>query len=213
VKPGALATLVQFLDQRPEAGGVGPRLLNPDGTLQVSTYPRPTLFREFWFLFHLDKLHPVARYPMDRWGGEEPREVEIVVGACLLLRRKALEQVGCLDEDFFIYSEEVDLCYRVMRGGWRFYWTPQAEVVHYGGQSTQQVAAEMFMRLYQGKVLYFRKHHGPLAVLAYKLLLFLASLGRLALTPFALLEKSPQRQKHLVLSNNYRRLLWSLPGF
>jgi GT2 family glycosyltransferase len=213
VRPGGLAELVRFLDERPEAGAAGPRLLNPDGTLQVSAFPRPTLFREFWFLFHLDRFYPLARYPLSRWGGEEPKEVEILMGACLLLRRKVLDQVGPLDEDFFIYSEEVDLCTRVRRGGWRLYWTPRAEVVHYGGQSTQQVAAEMFLRLYQGKILYFRKHQGPLAVLAYKAILFLASLGRLALTPFVLLEKSPQRQKHLVLSDHYRRLLWSLPGF
>jgi hypothetical protein len=86
-----------------------------------------------------------------------------VQGACLILRRQALDQVGLLDQAYFMYSEEVDLCYRLRRPGWRIYWVPQAVVVHYGGQSTRQVPAAMFLQLYQGKVRYFRKHHGWVA--------------------------------------------------
>jgi GT2 family glycosyltransferase len=213
VKPGALECLVQFLEGTPKAGGVGAQLLNPDQTLQVSCYPQPTLFREFWRMFHLDVLKPYAVYPMDKWKLDVPREVDVLMGACLLLRRKALEQVGWMDEDYFIYSEEVDLCTRVRKAGWKLFWQPQAEVVHYGGQSTQQVAESMFLQLYQGKVLYFRKHHGWPAVQVYKLILFVAALGRLLLTPLALIEKPSRRQQHLALSNHYRRLLRSLPGY
>ena len=106
-------------------------LLNPDGSLQVSCYPRPTLFREFWRLFHLDRLRPVAGYPISKWSLDRPQEVDVLMGACLMLRREALDRVGLLDEDYFMYSEEVDLCYRVQRAGWRLYWIPQARIVHY----------------------------------------------------------------------------------
>jgi N-acetylglucosaminyl-diphospho-decaprenol L-rhamnosyltransferase len=122
-----------------------------------------------------------------------------------------LDQVGLLDKDYFIYSEEVDLCYRLRRAGWRLYWLPQAVVIHYGGQSTRQMAAAMFLLLYQGKVLYFRKHHGQPAVQLYKLILLVAALARLLLSPLAWLERPPQRHQHLALAGHYRRLVRALP--
>lgn len=213
VQPGALEALVRFMDAHTQAGAAGARLLNPDGTLQLSCYPAPTLPREFWRLFHLDVLWPYACYPTAGWDPNTPREVDVVQGACLILRREALDQVGLLDEDYFIYSEEVDLCHRLRQHGWKVCWVPQATVMHYGGQSTQQVAAEMFLRLYQGKLLYFRKHHGWLAAQVYKLILLAAALTRLLLSPLALLERPPQRQQHLVLAGHYRRLVRALPGF
>ena len=213
VKPGALETLVRFMEDTPEAGGAGSLLLNPDGTLQVSCYPRPTLFREFWRMFHLEVIRHKGTYPMDRWSLDEFQEVDVLMGACLILRCDALNQVGYLDEDYYIYSEEVDLCYRVQQAGWRLYWVPQAQVVHFGGQSTQQVAQEMFLRLYQGKILYFRKHYGKFAVQIYKLILYLASVWRLVLTPLVFLEGPSQRRKHLSLSTNYWRLIEASPSF
>lgn len=213
VKPGAIEILVRFLEDTPEAGACGAYLLNPDGSLQESAYPEPTLFREFWRMFHLDELVPYGVYPMEQWDQDQPREVDVLMGACMLIRSKALDEVGLLDEDFYIYSEEVDLCTRLRRTGWSLYWIPTAEVIHFGGQSTRQVAEDMFLHLYEGKILYFRKHHSDLAVLTYKSILLIATLGRLVLTPLAFIERSPKREQHLVLSNNYRRLLWSLPGF
>jgi GT2 family glycosyltransferase len=127
------------------------------------------------------------------------------------LRRAALEQVGLFDEGYFIYSEEVDLCYRLGQAGWPLYWVPEAEVIHYGGQSTRQVAMDMFLRLYQSKLLYFRKHHGWLAAQGYKLILVVATLVRLSLSPLACLERSPRRQRHLTLAGYYLRLLKAVP--
>jgi GT2 family glycosyltransferase len=133
-------------------------------------------------------------------------------GACLLLRKEALDQVGFLDEDYFMYSEEVDLCYRFQRAGWRLFWVPQAEMVHFGGQSTQQVPGEMFLNLYKGKIKYFRKHHGWPAAQAYKWILMFAALSRLGLAPFVFFEHAPRRQEHLALADRYRRLVLALPG-
>jgi N-acetylglucosaminyl-diphospho-decaprenol L-rhamnosyltransferase len=211
VKPGALDGLLQVMEQYPEAGAAGSRLLNPDGTLQCSCYPAPTLSREFWRMLHLDVLWPYGSYRMTDWNLDMPREVDSVSGACLLLRRTALDQVGLLDEDYFFYSEEVDLCYRLRRAGWRIYWTPQAQVVHYGGQSSRQLRDEMFLRLYWGKIAYFRKHHGRLSARLYKLVLAITSLPRLLLGPLAFLEGTPRRKEHLDLARLYRRLLVGLP--
>jgi len=211
VKPGALHKLQQFMAAKPQAGAVGPQTLNPDGTQQLSCFPRPTLWREFWRLFHLDRLWPMGTYQMDRWPVDRPREVDALLGACLLLRKEALDQIGLLDESYFIYSEEIDLCYRLQQAGWHLYWLPQAEIIHYGGQSTQQVAADMFLQLYRGKLQYFRKHHGWLAGQLYKLILLTITLARLLVTPLAWFEQQPTREHHLTLANNYRRLLVTLP--
>ena len=212
VEPHAIEKLIQFLNQEPNAGMVGPRLLYPDGTLQISAFPVPTLSKEFWRLFHLDNLMPYARYPMETWDTGSIREVDTLLGACMLIRRETLSQSSIFDEEYFIYSEEVDLCTRLKKDGWHLYWLPSSVVVHHGAQSTKQVAEEMFLRLYAGKVLYFRKHRSIFAVFLYKLILLLASVSRILLTPFALVEKPIKRDEHLVLSNYYRRLFWSIPG-
>ncbi len=212
VKPGALSLLMKFLDEHPQTGAVGPRLINADGSLQISAYPQPTLWREFWRLFHMDNFHPWALYPMQEWDAAAPRQVDVLMGACLMIRRKVLDQIGLFDEDYFMYSEEVDLCCRIRQAGWLINWVPQAVVVHYGGQSTDQVAAEMFLHLYQGKILYFRKHYSWLSVQLYKVVLLLASLGRVALTPIAFIEPPERRKKYLELSDNYRRLIGALPN-
>jgi GT2 family glycosyltransferase len=211
VAPGALQALVDFLEKHSEAGVAGARILKPDGSLQISSHPRPTLSRELWRLFHLDVLLPYSMYPLNKWETHQPQEVDVVAGACLLVRTETLEQVGFLDEDYFIYSEEVDLCYRIQRAGWRLYWVPQAEVVHFGGQSTQQVPTEMFLNLYHSNIKYFRKHYGGSAAQIYKSILRVAALSRLMLTPFVIFEHSSRREKHLTLMDRYWRLILALP--
>ena len=210
---GAVETLVQFMDQHGEAGAAGSRLVDGTGALQTSCSPFPSLRRELWRLFHLDALWPYARYAMHRWDLDRARPVDVAQGACLIIRRAALEAIGLLDEAYFIYSEEVDLCHRLRQRGWLTFWVPSATVLHHGGQSTRQVAAAMFLHLYRGKVLYFRKRRGPVAARLYKLILLAATAARLALSPFALLETEPRRGHHLALAGHYRRLLRAVPGW
>lgn len=212
VKQGALEKLVKFMDTHPQAGAAGARLLNSDGSLQISCHPMPTLSREFWRMFYLDAVWPYASYSMEKWSLDQPRDVGVLMGACIILPRQLLELIGLMDKDYFMYSEEVDLCYRVQKLGRRIYWLPQAEVIHHRGKSAGQVPAETFLRLYAGKILYFRKHHGWFTVQVYKLILLFAALSRLILTPLAILSKPTKRERHLRLSNHYRRLLTQLPG-
>lgn len=210
VKADALQTLVQFLETHPQVGAVGPLTLNPDDTLQTSCYPAPTLSREFWRLFHLDKFWPYGSYRMSGWSQTEPRPVDALLGACLMLPRNALDWIGLLDEDYFIYSEEIDLCYRLQKAGWDLYWVPQAQIIHYGGQSTKQVATDMFLQLYRGKLLFFQKHYGWLPVQLYRLILVAAALPRFLSGSMAWLEPAPKRQQRVALATNYRRLLATL---
>jgi len=211
VTSGALQGLVDFLDKHPDAGAAGAKILNPNGSLQISSHPRPTLSREIWRLFHLDSFSPYAEYPLTKWETNRTQEVDLLMGACLLLRKEVLDKVGVLDEEYFMYSEEIDLCYRIQRAGWRLFWVPQVEVVHFGGQSTQQVPTEMFLNLYHGKIKYFRKHNGGLSAQIYKLILRMAALSRIMLAPFVIFEHSSRRQKHLTLLDRYWRLILALP--
>jgi GT2 family glycosyltransferase len=212
---GAIAELVRFLDENPAVAVAGPRIVHPGGSLQTSCYPAPRLSRELWRLFHLDTLYPYAEYRMHVWDTTRPRQVDSILGACLLLRREALEGahgIGVLDERFFIYSEEIDLCTRLRAAGWPAFWVPSSIVMHHGAASTRQVATAMFLRLYQAKVLYFRKHEGRLGAHAYKVILALAATVRLVAAPTAWLERGQSRERHKVLARQYGRLLRDLPG-
>ena len=160
VHPGALVALIEFMDGHPQAGAAGARLLNGDGTLQPSCQPMLTPSREFWRLSFLERVWPRATYRMDRWNMATPRPVDVIKGACLLLRRAALDQVGFLDERYFMYTEEVDLCYRLDQAGWECWYVPIAVVTHFGEASSKQAAATMYLQLYRSKFQFFRKFGG-----------------------------------------------------
>lgn len=133
-----------------------------------------TPWREFWRLMFLDRVKRMATYDMSAWDLDAPREVEVIKGACLMLRREALDQVALLDEGYFMYSEEMDLCYRLLEAGWKLYWAPQARVVHHGEGSTRQAAEEMYVQLYRSKVKFHRKFGGEARARLFRWLLALA---------------------------------------
>jgi GT2 family glycosyltransferase len=207
LRPGALAALFAFMAAHPGTGACGPRLLNADGTLQISCHPLLTPWREFWRLVFLDRLLPLATYPLARWDTAQPHQVEVLKGACLMLRRDALDQVGLLDERYFMYTEEMDLCCRLLQAGWDLYWVPRAEVVHHGEASTRQVAEDMYIQLYRSKVQFHRKFGGQARSRLFKIFLALAYLPRWA---FAALGQA-FRTDFALRSRTYRRLLAELP--
>lgn len=165
--PGSLARMVSFLQAHPEAGVAAPKLVHPDGSFQASYARFPTLLSESLSAFGLNRLlwgptHPSPPPQPD----EAPRPVDWAPGACLLLRRQVIETVGPLDEEFWMYSEDADLCYRIHRAGWKVYYLPDVEIVHLGGASSRQCRPESVARLYGSKVRFFRKHYGPTPALA-----------------------------------------------
>lgn len=208
VHPGALEMLVAFMDAHPQAGACGPRLLNGDGSLQPSVHPMLTPGREFWRLLFLERLRPAATYPMQRWDTAPPRPVEVIKGACLLLRRAALDQVGLLDDQYFMYTEEVDLCYRLAQAGWGLWYVPEAVVTHFGEASSKLVREEMYLQLYRSKVQFYRKFGGRPRVARYKALVALAYLPRAAAAGVASLARPAWRPQ----ARLFRRLLAELPG-
>jgi N-acetylglucosaminyl-diphospho-decaprenol L-rhamnosyltransferase len=208
VHVGALEGLVAFMDAHPRTGACGARLLFAEGSLQPACHPMLTPGREFWRLLFLERLRPRATYPMQKWDTVTPRRVEVIKGACLLLRRAALDEVGALDESYFMYTEEVDLCYRLAAAGWELWYVPTAEVTHYGEASSHQVREEMYVQLYRSKIQFYRKFGGaPRARLA-KMLLSLAYAPRwLAAAAGSAFVPILARSAHIL-----RRLLAELPG-
>jgi len=159
---GALTALVAFADDHPEAAVVGPRLLNPDGSLQRSVRGFPTLWRLATEYLFLRKLAPRSQLLNGFYAGGfehgEVYEAEFLMGACLLVRREAVEQVGALDESFFLFSEETDWCYRFVAAGWKVLFFPGAECVHVGGGSH---GGRMFRENVRGHLRFLAKHRGP----------------------------------------------------
>jgi len=212
VLPGALDRMLKVLEADLAVGAVGPRLLSRDGTLQPSCFPQPTLARELWRLFHLDAIWPRATYPLEKWDLSSCHEVDVIQGACVLVRREALDQAGLLDEEYFMYSEDYTLSRRLRDAGWHLKWVPVAGVIHLGGQSTKLAPADMFLHLYRAKVQYFRKHSSRSTALAYKLILGAAAAARLMLAPLAWVESPTSRSRHLALARRYWNLLGALPS-
>jgi N-acetylglucosaminyl-diphospho-decaprenol L-rhamnosyltransferase len=160
----AIARLVEFAEQRPQVGIAGPRLLNPDGTLQPSVRGFPTRWRLATEYLFLRWLAPRSRALNSFYGAgfdhQTPREAEFLTGAVLLLRRTAIDEVGEFDTEFFMFSEEVDLCYRMHEAGWRVEFTPGAEFVHVGGASTSLDWPPMYREQIRGHLRFFAKHRG-----------------------------------------------------
>jgi hypothetical protein len=161
----AVERLVEFADAHPDAAVIGPKLLNPDGSLQRSVRGFPTLWRLATEYFFLRKLGPGTRalnaFYASRFPHDEVREAEFVMGACLLVRREAADTVGLFDEDFFMFSEETDWCYRFRQAGWKVLFFPGAEFVHVGGATTSQNWGPMYREQLRGHLRFLAKHRGP----------------------------------------------------
>src|SRR3954471_11222912 len=155
----ALAQLVAFADTHPEAAVVGPKLLNQDGTLQRSARGEPTLWRLATEYLAIRKVAPHSRRlnPLYRgdFGHDRVAEVDWLSGSALLVRREAADAVGLFDEDFFMFSEEVDWMTRFRRAGWKVLFYPDAEVVHVGGASH---GGRMYVENLRGHLRWFAKH-------------------------------------------------------
>jgi hypothetical protein len=160
----ALATMLSYMDAQPEVGALGPRLLYADGSQQSSRRRFPTfstavvestVIQEWWADNRILRRYYMADTPDDA-----TQPVDWVVGACLLVRREAYEQVGGLDEGFFMYSEELDWCRRLKAAGWQVIYLPTATIIHHEGKSSEQVVPARHIHFQSSKVRYFRKHHG-----------------------------------------------------
>jgi len=162
-KEGALDKLVEFMDQYPDIGACGPKLLNPDGSPQRQG---SLLAKKFWL---------------------SPRAIEtnFIIGAALLVRKQVVEKVGLLDENLFFYNEDLDWCLRIRKLGYKIMFIPQSEIIHLGGYSSKRsFNKKLFIEGFKGSLYFCKKHYGLLALLIYRVFLLISLLITL---PFYLL--------------------------
>lgn len=164
VRGRALETLVQFMDQSPQAGMVGARLVYGDGSFQHSAFAFPGLAQIAIDLLPVPtRLHESSlngRYPRSRYAADaDPFPIDHPLGATMLLRREVIETVGMMDDNFHMYCEEIDWAMRIQAAGWQNYCVPAAEIVHYGGQSTSQIQTKSFLNLWRSRYRLYRKHY------------------------------------------------------
>lgn len=166
---GSLTLLLRFLEAHPDVGAVGPKLLNTDGSLQRNGRTFPTPFREFLGHTGLRSFLRGSRGPGWEYGRSDfdiESDTDTVTGACMMLPRSVMDRVGMLDEEFFMFYEEVEWCWRIKHAGLRVVYLPQARVVHHWMGSVRQQSRLMTIRLFQSMLVYYRKTGGPVAQLS-----------------------------------------------
>jgi GT2 family glycosyltransferase len=152
VKDSALDKMVKFMDEHPEVGGCGPKLLNVDESIQRQG---GILGKRFWL-------------------SKNPVPVDFVIGAALIVRDEVIKKIGIMDENLFFYNDDLDWCLRIRKAGWKVYFYPQAEIVHYGGYSSRRTfKGRLFVEGFRGGLYFCRKHYGEIAFHAYRFLLIL----------------------------------------
>ncbi|MEA3226071.1 MAG: glycosyltransferase family 2 protein [Planctomycetota bacterium] len=163
-----------FADAHPQAGVIGCRVLNPDRTLQPTCFMFPSILNMFLSSTYLYKLFPKSRFfgreRMTWWGRNDAREVDVVTGCFMLVRREAIDQVGVMDERFFMYAEETDWCYRFRKNGWQVMFAPAGQIIHLGGQSTAKRPVAMIVQLRLSILKFIKKHSGWAAQLIARFL-------------------------------------------
>ncbi len=178
LRPGAVPALIEHMETHPQVGMIGPRLFYGDGAPQSSRRRFPTLATAFCESTRLQQWFPrnpiLARYYMLDTSDEATQAVDWINGSAMFLRRQVYDQVGGMDEAFFMYSEELDWCYRIRQAGWEIMYLPSAQVTHYEGKSSEQAAAARDIYFHSSKVRFFRKYRG--AVVAQVLRVFLLSM-------------------------------------
>ena len=167
VAEDAIRMIIDFADSHPQAGGIGVRMHNDWGTTaRESRRGLPSPMTSFYKMIGLSKRLPqhrkFGRYYMGWLPWDSPSRIEVVSGACFLVRRKALDEVGLMDEDYFMYGEDIDLSYRLLKGGWENWFVP-ADIIHYKGESTQKTSFNYVHVFYNAMLIFMRKHYSHLS--------------------------------------------------
>jgi GT2 family glycosyltransferase len=177
IKNGALLKLADYMDQHPKVAAVGPRLLNKDGSFQASVGRFPTLPVVFWMLFkeHFGGSEYVRQSPL------QEGVVDWVMGAALMIRKEVFEKVGLLDENIFMYMEEVEWCYRVKKAGFKIHFYPGAQITHLWQGSSRTGRKDPILNIYRGLTYFYRKHRSSTEIIILRLLLKFKAIGAITI--------------------------------
>ncbi len=198
VLEGAIDKSVGFADSHPEAGVVGCRTLSPDGSLQYNCFMFPSLLNLVISMTRLSKGFSKNRFfgrvRLTWWDYDTVREVDVVAGCFMLVRRQALDEVGPMTEEYFMYSEDTDWCWRFHRHGWKVLYTPEPSILHVWGASSSQCFLEMKILERRSFLIFLGKKSGKLARWAANMIFFIGSLLRISLLGFRRLQRRQARE-------------------
>jgi GT2 family glycosyltransferase len=179
---GSIESMVFHMRNHPEVGMMGPKVIDPDSKIMPNYRGFPSLWNFFCRALALDRIFPPSRifggYLMNYFDGNRMRKVDVIAGTFWLLRRKALDEAGWLDEDFFMYGEDIDLCKRFKKSGWDILYFPEAKIMHHGGGSSQSDPIRFFIEQQRSNWLYWRKHHRPISGVGFVLILMVHQMVR-----------------------------------
>ena len=171
ILPRCVENLIELMEAHPDLALAGPQMWGPDGSVGRSTMRFPTLWNSLCRALALDSVFPHSRtfagHLMGDFDHKRSRNVEVLNGWFWVVRRQALEQVGVLDEQFFMYGEDMDWCYRFRKAGWRNFFCAESAAVHYGGASSGLSPARFYVEKQRANLQYWKKHHGRVASFAY----------------------------------------------
>jgi GT2 family glycosyltransferase len=196
VEPGAVAAMVRYLRGHPDTAVVGPRILNQDSTLQRSCFRFPSPIRcwmENLWVYSAIRNHPkISDYTY--WPHDTDRDVDFVIGACLMVRRTVVKKVGVFDPSFFMYSEEIDWQRRIRRAGWEVTFTPSARVKHLGGGSGAGEKVRIKRHFFDSLDVYELKHHGLTGLMSMRLAMLVGCSLRAMLWAVMFVVSKPRRE-------------------
>ena len=207
----ALETMVRFMDATPQAGACGARLIYGNGRFQHSAFGFPGLWQ---IVLDAPGVHP--RLLDSRWNGRynrklyasgQPFKVDHPLGASMLVRIEAIRRVGLMDEGFHMYCEEIDWAWRIKKAGWDIFCVPQAEIIHYGGQSTQQVKAEMIVALWTSRLRLYHKHYATWKLTAARWLVRRKMRAELRRADARLAHGELDKATHSALARAYQQVI------
>jgi GT2 family glycosyltransferase/lipopolysaccharide/colanic/teichoic acid biosynthesis glycosyltransferase len=186
IQEDSLLVLKKFLDDHPEAGAVGCKLLNPDGSFQIGcrrTFPTPWV--AFSRIIGLSKIFPKStlfgKYNMTYLDSQIETEVDVLMGSLMFIRRDVLKKVGYFDEDYFMYGEDIDLCYKIKKEGWKIFYTPATQAIHYKGESTKKGEFSYVSNFYSAMLIFANKHLKTRYSIFLRILLTLGIYSRAAI--------------------------------
>lgn len=184
IPPGCFDNIVEFMERNPDIGLLGPKMLSPGGGIGASVMRLPTVWNTLCCAFGFHTIFPRSKllggFEMKGYPYDAIDDVEVLTGWFWVVPRVALTQVGGLDEQFFIYGEDIDWCHRFRAAGWRVVFYPAAEALHYGAASSAEAPTRFYVEMRRANLQYFRKHHAWLAVAGYRLAIWIHELVRVA---------------------------------
>ncbi len=210
LKENAIKKLLAFMDNSPGVGIAGVQLLNDDGSRQNSIDNFPSTETEIFNKSILRLFFP-GKYPSKNRNYQDPIEVDSVIGACMIVRKEAMDEVGVFDEDYFIFLEETDWCFRMYRKGWKVYHVPDAEVFHLSGHSKKKTPWKSQIEYYKSLYKFFRKNSSPLSYFSLRILkpckIFVNLILNIFVNLVTLFQKEGLRNR---LVKYYKLFVWHL---